>query len=1097
MVSLGVKYVNIILISRCNKNALIETRRILDQFAERKGDRVWQTPITMEGLKTLRKLLKKSARRNTAVACHWVRGRNHTELLWIAGNIRRFNRDGTVPTNRTTRSFIKNKGEELWNNGEAIAILSGIAGLFHDLGKGNALFQTMISGDQKRTGNIKKFQPYRHEWLSFLIFISFAAGKKDAFWLKELKALDVNDAHSILAQVDFHRKTDFFSHLSPIAKTVAWLIVSHHRLPTYQLYGGNRPQLDQIPKWLDEAFSALMNASNHMADWTKQELKDVHTFPHGLAMVSTAWQLKAQQLAKRAIACIKLGEFSRLDQVHTLHIARLILMLADHCYSAGAAQPKWQDTGYKAVANKDGFTGEPKQKLDEHCVGVAHHAYSIGRRLSKFRQFLPAISNHTGFKRRTKQARFQWQNKAYEIACSVRGKSQKQGFFGINMASTGCGKTLGNGRIMYGLADEQIGCRFSVALGLRILTLQTGDALRERLHLAEDDLAVLVGSQAVQKLHNAAREEMTPPVTEKQENIDPEPEELYVSYSGSLDDGYLAKWLKDRPKVHSLVSAPITVSTIDYLISATEGIRGGKQIGPMLRLLTSDLVLDEPDDFDLNDLKALTRLVNWAGMLGSRVLISSATISPTFVRALFEAYQSGRKEYSKVNGGSCGGIITAWFDEFSSTAHEIANENMVSDYHQKFISARQQKLQKNLKNLRRGSLAPLVEQNLPKEKAIHVYSRNIHQEILKLHGSHHIENDQEQTVSVGLVRMANIEPLIATGLELLSLSPPENYRVHYCFYHSRHPLAVRSMIERRLDAVLMRDGDKPDSIFAQADIADKLQASSEKHHVFVVLATAVAEVGRDHDYDWAIVEPSSMRSIIQLAGRVQRHRQQEVEDANIVIFSKNIKALCNVNNPYSKPGFQGKRLPLIGVDLQQTLQSEDYEIITARPRFLTINDSNSKFVKLEHAALMQSLLIDKENSAAFWWRSNSRDVHLFGEMQVQQKFRKSNPTTDHILFYEDDEATFKVFDSHACHYLDDDTISRFEMHPPVDRVEFWFTTDIEDIYQNLATKFDMSLGKVAEQFGALSLDEPRGNEIKRWSYHHILGAFEGRYLDQE
>lgn len=30
--------------------------------------------------------------------------------------------------------------------------------------------------------------------------------------------------------------------------------------------------------------------------------------------------------------------------------------------------------------------------------------------------------------------------------------------------------------------------------------------------------------------------------------------------------------------------------------------------------------------------------------------------------------------------------------------------------------------------------------------------------------------------------------------------------------------------------------------------------------------------GRDHDYDWAIVEPSSMRSIIQLAGRIRRHR---------------------------------------------------------------------------------------------------------------------------------------------------------------------------------------------------------------------------------
>ena len=33
----------------------------------------------------------------------------------------------------------------------------------------------------------------------------------------------------------------------------------------------------------------------------------------------------------------------------------------------------------------------------------------------------------------------------------------------------------------------------------------------------------------------------------------------------------------------------------------------------MLRLMSSDLVLDEPDDFDQSDLPALTRLVHWAG----------------------------------------------------------------------------------------------------------------------------------------------------------------------------------------------------------------------------------------------------------------------------------------------------------------------------------------------------------------------------------------------------------------------------------------------------------------------------------------------------
>jgi CRISPR-associated endonuclease/helicase Cas3 len=40
---------------------------------------------------------------------------------------------------------------------------------------------------------------------------------------------------------------------------------------------------------------------------------------------------------------------------------------------------------------------------------------------------------------------------------SLREKSVEQGFFGINMASTGCGKTFANARIMYALSDEQEG----------------------------------------------------------------------------------------------------------------------------------------------------------------------------------------------------------------------------------------------------------------------------------------------------------------------------------------------------------------------------------------------------------------------------------------------------------------------------------------------------------------------------------------------------------------------------------------------------------------------------------------------------------------
>jgi CRISPR-associated endonuclease/helicase Cas3 len=89
---------HVLIVSECSGNALKESRRILDQFAERKGERTWQTAITLQGLTTLRKMLTGTARKNTAVACHWIKSNNRTELLWIVGKIRAFNEDGIVPT---------------------------------------------------------------------------------------------------------------------------------------------------------------------------------------------------------------------------------------------------------------------------------------------------------------------------------------------------------------------------------------------------------------------------------------------------------------------------------------------------------------------------------------------------------------------------------------------------------------------------------------------------------------------------------------------------------------------------------------------------------------------------------------------------------------------------------------------------------------------------------------------------------------------------------------------------------------------------------------------------------------------------------------
>jgi CRISPR-associated endonuclease/helicase Cas3 len=52
--------------------------------------------------------------------------------------------------------------------------------------------------------------------------------------------------------------------------------------------------------------------------------------------------------------------------------------------------------------------------------------------------------------------------------------------------------------------------------------------------------------------------------------------------------------------------------------------------------MSSDLVIDEVDDFDGRDLIAIGRLIHHAGMLGRKVMISSATIAPDLALGFYQ-----------------------------------------------------------------------------------------------------------------------------------------------------------------------------------------------------------------------------------------------------------------------------------------------------------------------------------------------------------------------------------------------------------------------------------------------------------------------------
>lgn len=96
----------VLFVSQCQKKALGRTRRVLDAFANRIGDNTWQTVITEDGLIAVKTLLRKTATKNTAVACHWIRARSRSELVWIVGNRDKFNSQGIVPVNSTSKELI-------------------------------------------------------------------------------------------------------------------------------------------------------------------------------------------------------------------------------------------------------------------------------------------------------------------------------------------------------------------------------------------------------------------------------------------------------------------------------------------------------------------------------------------------------------------------------------------------------------------------------------------------------------------------------------------------------------------------------------------------------------------------------------------------------------------------------------------------------------------------------------------------------------------------------------------------------------------------------------------------------------------------------
>jgi CRISPR-associated endonuclease/helicase Cas3 len=1126
-------------ISQCEKKSLKKTRRILDAFANRIGSNTWQTLMTQKGLQAVKKLLRKTASKNTAVCCHRIRGRNKTEVVWIVGKRSKFSPEGYVAVNDTKTITTNNEWEHDWQYLPLIKSLTALAALFHDWGKASRLFQEKLD---PKNNQQNKGDPLRHEWISTVFLNAYVSGEEDKQWLERLakgefdtdkllnKAMlfcqsslqerqqDDKDTAKKLPKPLFKRLVAPLSKLPQAASLVAWLVLSHHRLPVKNKKGCIATD---SAKSFESIFTRVRQDWGYENYFDKieftQDLPRCFDYPDGFPSDSKTWLKEVKKQAQRL-----LNHLTLLDEAVNngtiriiLNHSRLALMLGDHYYSSLAADAEdrlpYRELTLHANTDND---GNLKQTLDEHLLGVARQAQKTAQFLPMFEgRHLDELTLDSWYVRDLSALRkpspsdFKWQDKAVIAITKWRKQNQTLdahnfGFFTVNMASTGKGKTFANAKIMRALSFDQASLRYILALGLRTLTLQTGTEYRSRIGLTEDQLAVLIGSKAILNLYNNDQKESQ---TGAFSNGSESAERLLdndIHFDSPIPQSNL-KTLLRRTKDLQFLYAPVLSCTIDHLISATETKRGGRYILPTLRLMSSDLVIDEIDDFTGEDLVAIGRLIHLAGMLGRKVMISSATIPPDLAEGYFNAYQEGWSLFATMRKLSPL-IGCAWVDDNTTTVKSIhcqPSDKAIMTYHDlhnDFIIKRTAFLKKDSIKRKANIVRCDIDKSNDDGSRLINYFHSIQKEIEKKHLAHcQTDNTTQKHVSFGAVRIANITPCVELTEYLLNATWSERIDVRIMTYHSRQVLLMRHEQEKHLDQVLKRNPNDDQDIFNHQKIRQHLDQIKKRHVIFIAVVSPVEEVGRDHDWDWAVIEPSSYRSFIQMAGRVLRHRNISPKSPNIALLQYNINGLQGRTPAYCKPGYESKELALKHHRLNQLV---DEKLLTKKldatlrisRRDKKIFDPESNLADLEHESIHRQLSNYQQQGAkslqgwldSYWW--------LTAVPQACISFRKSQPMLMMYLVPDDDgEALYeKDKQGHLAQAPSDEFrgITHQENLSQQAQERLWIYRDYRALLAEKAKEEGKSLNDVAAIYGELGVPiDIKKNKTAEFTYSNQLG----------
>lgn len=453
-------------------------------------------------------------------------------------------------------------------------------------------------------------------------------------------------------------------------------------------------------------------------------------------------------------------------------------------------------------------------------------------------------------------------------------------------------------------------------------------------------------------------------------------------------------------------------------------------------------------------------------------------------------------------------MTAVWVDEFrsASSAIPLQQPNQYGLAHKNFIEKRVKKLRTQV--VKRKAVVIPCQPQATKELSWQSYVEAMKQAVQQLHSNHHVIDEKTgKEVSFGLVRLANINPCVNMTLSLLSADWPDDTAVFLMCYHSRQVLLLRHEQETYLDYVLRRKHEKEKRVsFQDTVLRAHLDRNQKQRCIFLVIATPVEEIGRDHDFDWAIVEPSSYRSIIQLAGRVHRHRPclQDISAPNIGVMQFNWKGMANPGQRvvFCRPGFEKTPHYLLqSHDMKELVPTDNWAHIDAIPRVQIPRPlrPQSQLIDLEHQRLADWRSLDDKSpdkvggwQQTCWW--------MTGLPQYLCPFRAGVPDKDLCYRYDAEKGMLGFYKIDKGEYIPYGDMCNLKSYPEEKlnpyRERFWLPRSYMVSLQAQAARKMHSdedegnvLQRISERYGQLTLPGYADESARTYWYDDQLGAF--------